>query len=243
MALVLNPYNALSHIHDVGAKDIKEDCGLLVGAPVVEAQMHNIFGALRLHKHFNVASDEIVVASEEQKVTFYGTESVAPGLRVEVIKRNDAGAVLPMMWSYDAQGKAWAPVQYIKNDGGAIAKHCAELLAKMNTPAALALQKSIGKNLVEAGLNETIGMSLRFIDPFGMDHAKMCLNESTCEKDRVQVFTQTAKSASEFSIDTHFFYDVLPDGDSGKPRQVTCGCTVTCCDQYGDRVHVGTWTC
>lgn len=243
---LLNPYTALPHIHDVGQMDIDAAALNLVGSPLCEHDLNNQLGACRLHKHFDIRPDEIVLGTYVCSVKTI-VPSPHPGIKVGVVNKHDpiSAKAIPWMMKFDKVSKEWIPIQYLRDDGEnmrfvQLLRGCLE---RFRDPQNRDVMESIGQSLVYSGLDDNIGLSLHFLSGFTFDNKEVVLNESTDERERTQAFVQQSRETQgDFSIDTHFFYELEVDG-GGKPITVTCNCYVRCCDEYGSRVHVGNAFC
>jgi hypothetical protein len=213
-------YNSLGHIDDVGAHNINQGVALtksLLYQAGLGPFIVSHIGITRLHKHFDIASHEVVV-SELSPCRSKMTSSV----------KNicDVGSEhVPMTWAY-RQG-AWRRIQLLRlpeetvEDGG-ISGNLRKQAAACETQLLRMIDGSADIDATAAwaeyatgpggGVASQVGVSLRFIDLIkGFEPSvNMMLAETTNEDAREQIVQVVDIIASEdivvhHNIQTHWF--------------------------------------
>jgi hypothetical protein len=209
-------YNSLGHIDIVGTRHIYQAVSL-TQTLLAKAGLEPVVGVSRLHKHFDLASDEVVVA----ELSIDRTE-----IKSSVCKTSDLGSHhIPMSWAF--RHGSWQCYQVLllpATEERALSeefrRRAAECEAKLHALIIGAVDTDVAaawSEFTAGAADGDVGVSLRFVDLLdGMDLKSSTLVETTDEETRVQVIRPVARLLSEgfaaeghaadrHTVETHWF--------------------------------------
>lgn len=206
-AFSVNPrlHNDMVHI-DARSDDCFEEGVKQIEAFVGKRGFFDI-GAWRLHKHFDLEPDEILLTTFDR---------VPDKVEVSVGKADSVqDKIMPMCLKYDARVRKWVPLQFLVLRGGADAVHrLQERAAWLENAHVQEGLGQLGQALEELSLSDSVGISMKALD-VAMT-AWTGLVERTSVAKRVQAFTPARDDEKQNQyIVTHVFFE-------GRPKTSAC---------------------
>lgn len=206
--------NRMQHINDAMKFPFERFAGIVGHVMVAKHGLKDV-GAWRMHHHFKMSRGEYLVSSAAE--THGGLKHVVEVKQVADLKHR---LVIPIAFAFSKKDRRWWPVQFWTSaEGDPIGEALLGKYSKLNAPAGLDGLHELGHELLAAGLEDHVGLSLSWSDLIAGAGVQMV--ETTNETARTQQFVPHTGGAEDItrSVVTHqFFEQVCHKG----PVRYTC---------------------